>query len=156
MIRLIEATSESRRLLWDLLQQYLHEMSQYYDLERDGDGNYGYKYFGAYFQEPERKALLIYDDAQLAGFALLNPHSYIGEMPDHVLAEFMILPAHRKRHIGTAAAECILRSFPGKWEIKYSELNTGARQLWNRIAAPYTPAIHDCGEGERVLAFATI
>jgi len=153
MIRITEAGTENRSLLWELLQEYLREMSQYYELELDEKGDYRYRYFDAYFAERERKPLLIYEDRQLVGFVLLNAHSYIGAEPDHVLAEFGILPEFRQRHIGTRAAEHILQRFPGRWEIKYSEKNVNAKKLWNRIAAPYNPAVHGCEDGETVLAF---
>ena len=103
MIQLVQAAPEHKTLLWNLHQKYLYEMTQYYDNKIDEAGNYHYGYFDAYFTEPERKAYLLYSDGALAGFAMINPHSYIGEKPDHVLAEFTIFPMFRKRHIGSGA-----------------------------------------------------
>ena len=62
MIQLVHASPENRDLLWNIHQKYLYEMTNYYDNEMDDQGNYPYKYFNAYFEEPERKALLIYND----------------------------------------------------------------------------------------------
>lgn len=153
MIRRMEVSSENRDLLWNLLQQYLDEMAQYYDLERDADGNYPYKYFDAYFTEADRKAFLIRDEQKPAGFALVNPHSYLGGAPDHVLAEFFILPEYRQKHLGTETARHILQDLPGRWEIKYSERNTAAAKFWNRVTAQYNPIRHSMDEDETVLAF---
>jgi len=69
MIRLEKVSSRQRTLLWNLHQKYLHEMTNYYDDELDGEGNYHYGYFDAYFIQPERKAYFIYSDDRLAGFA---------------------------------------------------------------------------------------
>ena len=149
----MEVSLANRDLLWKLLQQYLEEMAQYYDLARDTDGNYPYKYFESYFIEADRKAYLICDGQNPAGFALVNPYAYLGEAVDHVLAEFFILPKYRKKHLGTEAAQQILQSFPGRWEIKYSERNTAAAKFWNRVTAQYNPIKYSMDENETVLAF---
>ena len=156
MIQLIQVSTEHKTLLWNLHQKYLYEMTNYYDNEMDEDGNYHYGYFDAYFTEPERKAFLIYSDGALAGFAMINPHSYIGETPDYVLAEFTIFPMFRKKHIGTEAATHILETFRGRWEIKYNEKNAGAKALWNQATAKYQPVKHRYSDVETVLAFSNI
>ena len=78
MIRLETVRQEDKALLWNLHQKYLYEMTNYYGNEMDAQGNYQYGYFDAYFTEPERTALLIYEDTTLIGFAMLNPYSYFG------------------------------------------------------------------------------
>ncbi len=156
MIRLVQASLENKTLLWNLHQKYLYEMTNFYDDEMDGEGNYHYGYFDAYFTEPERKAFLIYSDGKLAGFAMVNPYSYLGADPDHVLAEFTIFPAFRKNHIGLEAARHILESLPGSWEIKYNERNAAAKALWNRVTERYCPARQRYSEEETVLAFSTV
>lgn len=155
MIQLKEASNGDRILLWNLHQKYLYEMTNYYDNEMDVEGNYHYGYFDAYFTESERTAFLIYSDGRLAGFAMVNPYSYIGEAPDHVLAEFTIFPAFRKKHIGLEAARMIFGSFPGRWELKYNEKNAGAKRLWNRATEAYHPVRHTYSEDETVLALET-
>lgn len=153
MIELVEVKSEHREILWNMLQKYLYEMTNYYDDEMDEMGNYHYGYFDDYFTDPERTALLIYDDKLLAGFAMINPYSYINEHPDHVLAEFTIFPMYRKKHIGKCAAELILKTYKGRWEIKYNEKNVGARVLWNKITDSYHPVKHRYSTDETVLSF---
>ena len=155
MIRLEKVSSRQRTLLWNLHQKYLHEMTNYYDDELDGEGNYHYGYFDEYFTDPERTALLIYWEQRLVGFAMIHPYSYVQERPDHVLAEFTIFPRFRRRHLARAAAEGILASFPGRWEIKYHEKNTAARNLWNQIAAQYQPERCSYSPVETVLCFLT-
>jgi predicted acetyltransferase len=153
MIELAEVKSEQRELLWNLHQKYLYEMTNYYDDEMDELGNYHYGYFDDYFTEQERTALFIYADKRLVGFAMINPFSYINEHPDHVLAEFTIFPMYRKKHIGKSAAELILKTYRGRWEIKYNENNIGAKALWNKITDPYHPDRHSYSAEETVLSF---
>ena len=155
MIALIPVRRTDRQLLWNLLQKYLHELSRWYAQAPDAEGNYPYRWFDAYFTEPDRVALLILDDDIPVGFALLNAHSYIGEAPDHVLAEFTVFPAYRGRGIASQAVQRILDVYGGRWEIKYSERNTAASRLWNGIAKKYHPQSHDLGDDETVLAFST-
>jgi predicted acetyltransferase len=92
-------------------------------------------------------------DKLLVGFAMINPFSYINEHPDHVLAEFTIFPMYRKQHIGKCAAELILKTYRGRWEIKYNEKNIGAKALWNKITASYHPERHRYSADETVLSF---
>jgi len=153
MISLTTVQPENRDLLWNIHQKYLYEMTKYYPDDVDENGNYHYGYFDAYFTEPERKAYFIYSDNKLAGFAMINPYSYIGAKPDHVLAEFCIFPTYRGKGIATVAAEQILQMYGGSWEIKYNENNEGAKRLWNKVSARYNPEKHYLNDAETVLSF---
>ena len=154
MIRLRPVRGEDRERLWNLNQKYLYEMTLYYPDPMDENGNLHYGYFDAYFTEPERKAFFLFDDETMVGFAMVCPYSYLGLHPDHVLAEFTIFPAYRRKHFARGAAELILSSLPGRWEIKYNENNTAARNLWQTVTAPYHPDVYHLNDEETVLAFA--
>ena len=93
MITLQQAQPRDRELLWNLLQKYLYEMTAYYPDKMEPDGTYPYRYFDAYFTEPERRSYLIYEDTELVGFAMTNPYPYIAERTEHVIAEFTIFPS---------------------------------------------------------------
>lgn len=47
----------------------------------------------------------------------------------------------------------ILSIYHGKWEIKYNEKNVGAKELWTKIAKPYSPFVYRINEDETVLEF---
>lgn len=153
MIRLENVSPEKRELLWNIHQKYLYELTNYYNDEMDGNGNYPYAYFDAYFTEPDRSALLIYDDLTLIGFARLNQRSYVNERPDHVLAEFTIFPAYRRKRLGEEAAERIFRTYGGRWELKYSDRNAGAKAFWDKVTGAYCPVRRGYGADETVLSF---
>lgn len=153
MITLKPVTEQEKKLLWNINQKYLYEMSQYYPEDLDEEGNLHYGYFDAYFTEPERKAYLIYHEKCLAGFAMLNPYSYIGGKPDFVLAEFCVFPSYRGQHIATKAFEWIMANHPGRWEIKYNESNPGAKSLWQKVTKKYDPVVHRINDEETVLEF---
>ncbi|MBR0130862.1 MAG: GNAT family N-acetyltransferase [Firmicutes bacterium] len=155
MIRLEDVSTEKKELLRNINQKYLYEMTQYYDDPMDSEGNYHYGCFDKYFEDPLRKAFFIYSDAVLVGFAMINPYSFIGEQPDHVMAEFTIFPAFRGRHYGRDAARLLMERFPGRWEIKFNEKNIKARSLWMGLAEPFGPKIHHLNAEETVIIFST-
>ncbi len=128
-------------------------MTNFYDDPMDEAGNLHYGHFEEYFSDPERDAFFIYADGRLAGFAMLNPYSYFGGRTDHVMAEFTVFPAFRRRHIAQGAVQLIFGRFKGSWEIKYNEKNRAAAALWNGIAAPYGPEKQKLSEYETVLLF---
>ena len=84
---------------------------------------------------------------------MLNPYSYFGGRTDHVIAEFTVFPAFRRRHIAQEAVQLIFGRFKGSWEIKYNEKNRAAAALWNRLTAPYGPEKVKLSEYETVLVF---
>ena len=153
MIRLQEVKAENRKLLWNINQKYLYEMTKYYPDNMDEQGNYHYGYFDAYFTDAERKAFFIYDDEIMVGFVMLNPYSAIGHHPDYTIAEFTIFPSYRRNHYAINAVNLILSSYHGKWEIKYNEKNVGAKKLWTMVTEQYSPVMHHINEEETVLEF---
>lgn len=153
MLELVEVRPEDKTLLWNIHQKYLYEMTNFYENEMDAEGNYRYGHFDAYFREPERKALFLSWNGCLAGFAMLNPYSYIGESPDHVLAEFTVFPRYRRKHIASEAANMIFAQNKGSWEVKYNEANAPAKALWNKVTAKYCPQRISLNPYETVLAF---
>ncbi len=155
MIQFIEAKENNRRLLWNIFQKFLYEMTNYYDDEMDSDGNYPYGYFDSYFEEAGRKALLIYEDGTLVGFAMLHTYSYINAHPDNVLAEFTIFPMYRGKHLGRQTAETLFHTYRGTWELKYNERNMGAKTLWNKVTEPFWQIAHKYSDDETVLSFQT-
>ena len=153
MITLRPVRWEEKALLFRLLQTYLRELASFYGDEPDGDGLFPYPYFDAYFREEGRYALFMVEAGNPAGFLLINPYSFLGQRPDHVIAEFYVLPAYRKRRIAETAFRRLMERFPGRWEIKYHVQNRPAERLWTKVTAPYSPAVYPLSEDERVLAF---
>lgn len=145
---------EERGVLWNILQKYLYEMTKYYSDDMDENGNYHYRYFDAYFSEPERIAYFIYNDNRLVGFTMINSYSYLDHHPDHVIAEFTVFPSCRGRHFAINAAQVLLNMLPGRWEIKFNENNMEAKKLWESLTKPYSPCVYHLNDKETVLEFA--
>lgn len=155
MIELKKVEAKDRQLFWNVNQKYLYEMTNYYDDLMDEEGNYQYGYFDEYFTDPKRIAYLIYYNNNLAGFAMINPYSYLNKTPDYVMAEFTIFPVYRNKHIATNVIDSIFQQHAGLWEIKYNENNLPAKMLWNKVCAKYNPTQTHLTEFETVLSFST-
>ena len=147
---------EDRELLWNINQKYLYEMTNYYDNEMDPQGNLSYGYFDAYFTDPKRQAFFLYEGEALVGFALIHPYAGVEKETDHVLAEFTVFPAYRRRHLAQKAAETIFSRFPGGWEVKYNEKNAAAKALWTKVTKRYDPKKIPLNGEETVLSFRSV
>lgn len=87
------ATPDERDLLRELLTAYL--------IEFDGQTT-PYRYFDAYWSEPERLPFLIESDGEIVGFCLIRLRG-----PDWTIAEFTVVPERRRRGIGRVAVAAI-------------------------------------------------
>lgn len=137
MVRLEEVGPDRRDMLSNLMQKYLYEMSRYYDLPMDEDGNYPYKYLPLYFTDETRRAYFFYNETDMIGFALINAHSFTGERIDNCIAEFTIFPAFRGRGYGLEAAAALKEKRSGPWQLKYSTKNAVGARLWQRVKEEY-------------------
>ncbi len=153
MIELVKVQARDRELLWNINQKYLYEMTNFYNDKMDEAGNYHYGHFEEYFTDPRREALLIRHEGTLIGFAMIIPYSYFDETPDHVMAEFTVFPAFRKRHLAEETVRSIFSLYPGRWEIKYNENNAPAKALWEKVTAAYCPVRRSYSAVETVLCF---
>ena len=154
-MEIVEARSEDRVLLWNINQKYLYEMTNYYDVEMDQSGILHYGFFDDYFTDPKRRAFLLYDCEKLVGFAMVHPYSNTGGSADHVMAEFTIFPAYRRRQLATCAAALFFERFKGRWEVKYNENNTAAKRFWTKVTSGFSPTAKRLNDLETMLSFKT-
>ena len=154
-ITLRQVRKEDRKLLYALNQKYLYEMTRYYDDPFDGNGNLSYGYFDSFFTDPSRCAFFLLHEEELVGFAMINRCSMLGQSTDHVLAEFTVFPAYRRKHYALSSAQKLFDQFPGSWEIKFHERNIAASHLWQEVTSKYHPCHVRFAEEETVLLFST-
>lgn len=65
-------TVENKNVLWNLLQLYKYDFSEYDASEISENGIYEYNYFEDYWIDKDRFPYLILIDNNLAGFAMVN------------------------------------------------------------------------------------
>ena len=139
-LSLVPVKQEQKTKLFSLQQFSLYE-----EIATDGNhinenGYFDYPYFEAYFNDALREAYFIQSDNTCVGMVMLHP--YTCQQPGYTIAEFMILPAYRRRHIGYQAALAAVGLHPGYWEISPASGSEQAAHFWKSVLQ--NPPIHDC------------
>ncbi len=139
-VELEAAGPERRAMLANLIQLYTHDFSDYWiglpQGELGEDGRFDpYPDLDSYWVEPDREALLIRADGQLAGFALVNAFAHSGLPTDFSMAEFFVARKYRRLGVGQAAAVEVIRARPGQWDIAVTRKNDPAKPFWRWVAA---------------------
>lgn len=126
-----------------MFQLYVHDFTSFWDtrrMELGEDGRFeAYPFMDSYWTEAGREPLLIRADGRLAGFALINRHSHIGEPCDFGMAEFFVARHYRREGVGRAAALAAIAARPGLWEIAVARTNVDALPFWRGVAATAAP-----------------
>ena len=137
---LVPATPADSVLLGNLLEHYLHDMSEIFPIEVGADGRFGYEKLPLYWSEPERRfPYLIRSGALVVGFILATRGSPVTDDPSDLdIAEFFVLRRHRRSAIGQKAAMLLWDRHPGHWIVRVSEGNRAGVPFWSRIINAYT------------------
>lgn len=81
-VTLQRATRDAAPLLQNLLELYLHDMSEFFPVEPGPDGRFGYEKLELYWTQPAvRQAFLIQRGGRVAGFALATRGSPASDDP---------------------------------------------------------------------------
>ena len=136
------ATANDAPLIENLLQLYLHDLSEAFPIDLGPDGRFAYDTLPLYWIETARRfAFLIRYRATVAGFILVTRGSPASDDPDVFdVAEFFVLRRYRRSGVGRRAAILIWDRFPGRWIVRVSEGNRGAVPFWRNVIAEYTNA----------------
>ena len=134
------ATERDATLLANLLELYIHDLSDVFPIELGADGRFGYGNLPLYWSEPKTHfAILLRLNSRIAGFALVVRGSPATSDPrDFDLAEFFVLRSYRRTGIGQTAASLLFDHFPGRWVVRVSEANSAAVPFWESTISSYT------------------
>lgn len=110
---------------------YLCEIAGFREVHVGATDVTSYPYFLLYWSEQDRFPFTIWSEGKLAGFAFVRCVRDLGTETMQI-AEFYIVPEKRRQGIGSAAAEALWRSFPGKWELQVHIRNKEATKFWSR------------------------
>lgn len=137
-VDLVVATPADDTLLQNLLQLYIHDLSEVFpDVELGADGRFRYDALGSYWSDPERRrAFLIRHEGRVAGFALAQRGSPASDDPEvWDVAEFFVLRRFRRRGVARRAARVLWGRLPGRWIVRVSVENRGALSFWPGVVA---------------------
>ena len=134
------ATRDTARLLSNLLNLYMHDLSDIFPIQVGADGRFRYDKLPLYWSEPEKHLpFLIYSGEQLAGFALATRGSPATDNPEHLdVAEFFVLRGFRRTGVGRQAAFILWNRLPGEWVVRVSEANRAGLCFWQAAVEQYT------------------
>ena len=127
-------------MLGNLLELYVHDLSEIFPVELGPDGRFGYEKLPLYWAEPAvRHAFLIKQGRLVAGFAFATLGSPASEDPEDLdVAEFFVLRRYRRSGIGRQAAMALWDSVPGHWVVRVSEANRAGLSFWSEVIRAYT------------------
>ena len=118
----------------NLLQMYLHDMTEFAPGAVDAEGIFQYKPFDAYWTEPDRYPFFIRVDGSPAGFALIR----LDEDGRNDMSEFFVMKGYRRSGVGSVAAKRLFDRFPGDWQVRQEPSNTAAQRFWRNVITRYT------------------
>jgi predicted acetyltransferase len=136
-----EATSADAGLLSNLLELYIHDLSEVFpSIELGADGRFGYRDLALYWSEPGRRfAFIVRCDARVAGFVLATRGSPATDDPNVFdVAEFFVTRRYRRSGVGRRAAILLWNRLPGRWIVRVSKGNREALPFWERVIAEFT------------------
>jgi predicted acetyltransferase len=133
---LAPAAPADSALLANLLELYLHDLSEAFPIELGPDGRFGYDELPLYWSEPERRfPFLIRYGSRVVGFVLV---AALDEPKVFDVAEFFVLRRFRRFGVGRRAAFLVWDRLPGRWTVRVSLGNKGALRFWADVIAEYT------------------
>jgi predicted acetyltransferase len=135
-VTLTRVPAEDKVVLANLLQLYLHDLSQFIPLELTAHGTFVYPYLDLYFREPEREAYFAAADGRLAGFTLAHREK------SWTVAEFFITRRHRRQGIGKEVAKNLFTLHPGTWTLTTAHGNKPAETFWRTLITTPTTETH--------------
>jgi predicted acetyltransferase len=138
-IEILPATREHEPIVDNLLELYAHDFSEFHNIVLGPTGRFGYKNLSLYWRDPHRHPFLVEVDGRLAGVVLVKTDLPVpGREPIWDMAEFFIARGYRRHGVGTIVARKLWERFPGPWEIRVMEANSGAHQFWQKIITEFS------------------
>jgi predicted acetyltransferase len=139
-IEILPATEADMPVVRTLFQLYVHDMSDFIDIDVGADGQYPLSQSLRNYRDGgtarEGRPFLFRAGGKLAGLALVRQ---IADTPlTFDMGEFFILRKYRRTGLGRHAACALFDLFPGKWEVRELLPNKPAQAFWHRIIDAYT------------------
>ena len=137
-VELIAATLEQRPIIANLIELYVHDFSEFHEVELGEDGRFGYSELPRYWSEANRFPFLVRVDDKLAGFVLVKGADTAQDQKSWDMAEFFVLRSYRRSGIGSEVARQVWMRFPGRWQVRVMDANEAGRRFWERAITAST------------------
>ena len=127
---------ESAVVLRNLFEHYLHDMSEWFEVDTKTDGSYSY-HVSQVWRDGYDAYLAKIGDLP-AGFALVGSGAeWLSGIDSHDVHEFFILRRFRRSGAGRAMAGMLWDEYPGEWLVRVFEGNVPAVPFWRAAVAAY-------------------
>ncbi len=136
-VEVVPARVQQKQVMENLFQYYLHDFSQYVDLELDDQGRFEDSHLPDYWQEENRYPFFITAKGNIAGFILVTRESKGDGRRAYDISEFFVLRGYRRQGVGKQAACKIWGRFPGSWQVRVMRRNQPAVAFWGAVIRGY-------------------
>jgi predicted acetyltransferase len=128
--------NSERQLLQQMLELYQHDLSDIWDQDLDGRGEFGYS-LERFWQDPNCAAYIFRVEQCPAGFALVDQEVKVAG-GEFWMDQFFVMKKYRKLGIGSAAARTIFNIYLGQWQVGQMTDNFIAQSFWRSVIGKYT------------------
>jgi len=129
--------AESEVVLRNLFEHYLHDMSEWFEVDIKADGSYSYDTSSVW--ESGYEAYLASVGDSLAGFALVgSANEWLGDIGAHDMHEFFVIRRFRRSGFGQRMATLLWNEHPGEWLVRVLELNAPAVLFWRTAISSHS------------------
>lgn len=129
--------SDKKEILYNLVQFALYDGSRYIENELKENGKFEYKWFNNYFTDKNREAYFIKKGKTYLGFIMINENLKFNNNGKSI-AEFLIMPQYRRKHIGKKVAIEVFEKYKGYWEVEPIKNSNEAYSFWKKTIEEYT------------------
>lgn len=139
-VNVLRGRAGQEQTLENLYQLYDHDFADFLSQDREhciqDDGRYPVNpWLPRYWSNPACAVYFIHVGGALAGFALLDRTSHVGDAVDVNVSEFFVARPYRRGGVGSAALGALIAGHPGEWEIAMMPRNIPAQSFWPRAIA---------------------
>lgn len=130
---------ESDVVLRNLLEFYVHDMTEWFDIDTKADGSYSYD--TSLIWKNGCDAYLAKVGDSIAGFALIgSADEWLKGARD--VREFFVLRRFRRSGVGRKMATLVWDEYPGEWLVRVLESNAPAVSFWRAAIADHSGGLY--------------
>lgn len=131
------ADETATQLLTNLYQLYIHDMSDWFEIETGPDGRFASNMEA--FWADDKSVLIAWVGDQPVGFAVIqSAEQYTADPSGFDVKEFFVLRRYRRTGAGTQFIRHIWKSRPGQWIIRVVGNNRPAVPFWRSVVTAFT------------------
>jgi predicted acetyltransferase len=139
---------ESDVLLRNLFEHYIHDMSEWFEIDTKADGSYSYDTSSVWANGYDAYLAKVGDS--IAGFALVgSAQEWLGDIGAYEVHEFFVIRRFRRTGCGRKMATLVWNQRPGEWLVRVLEANAPAVLFWRTAIATHSPG--SCKEEVRIV-----